>query len=102
MISSSVLVPQDDHAIAEAALLDQRQVQPHTIGKEPLSSSHDHWADDHLELVHKSRPYCLCGKLWTVNTDVVLDVGLEAPDRVGIEHPFDSRPRAAGSARVLE
>jgi hypothetical protein len=64
--------------------------------EEPLSATDEHGADNHLELVDKSRPYRLRGKFGTVNTDVVLDVGLEPPDRVGIELPFDSCPRAAG------
>src|SRR5688572_12817363 len=88
-------VPQDDHAVAEPALLDQLQVQPHTVRKEPLSATHDHGADDHLELVDKTGPYRLRGEFRTVNRDVVLGASLEPPDRVGIELPLDPRPRAA-------
>jgi hypothetical protein len=40
-------VPQNDHAVAEPALVDQLQLQPHTIREEPFSSADGHWADDH-------------------------------------------------------
>lgn len=43
-------VPQNDHALAEASLLDQLQIQPHAIREKPFSAADDHGADDHLEL----------------------------------------------------
>jgi hypothetical protein len=49
-------VPQNDHAMAKPVLVDQLQLQPHTIREEPFSGAHDHWADDHLKLVYK-RPF---------------------------------------------
>jgi hypothetical protein len=61
--SAADSVPQDDHAVAEPALLDQLQVQPHTVREEPLSPAHDYGADDHLELVDKTAPYRLRGEL---------------------------------------
>jgi hypothetical protein len=48
-----------------------------------------------LELVDKTRPYRLRGEFRTVNSDVVLGVGLEPPDCARIEFTLDSRPRAA-------
>ena len=76
-------VPQDDHTVAEPALLDQLQVQPHTIWEEPLSATDDYRTDEHLELVDKTGPYRLRGEFRTVNSDVVLGAGLE---------PWDGRP----------
>ena len=49
-------VPQNDHGVAEPAVVDQLQLQPHTIREEPFSGTDDHWADDHLKLVDKSSP----------------------------------------------
>lgn len=40
-ISVADCVTQDDHAVAKPALLHELQVQPHTIGEEPLSAPHD-------------------------------------------------------------
>jgi len=69
-------------------------------GKEALSAADDHGADDHLELVDKTRPNRLCGEFRTVNSDVVLGVGLTPGPAPG------SNSRSilvrAGSARVLE
>ena len=48
-----------------------------------------------MELVDKTRPYRLRGEFRTVNSDVVLGVGLEPPDCAGIEFTLDPRPRAA-------
>jgi hypothetical protein len=36
-------VPQNDHAVAGPALVDQLQPQPHTIREEPFSGDDDHW-----------------------------------------------------------
>jgi hypothetical protein len=58
-------VPQDDHTVADPTLLDQRQVQPYTVRKEPLSAADEHGANNRLELVDKTRPYRLCGKFRT-------------------------------------
>ena len=49
-------VPQNDHTPAEAALVDQLQLQRHTIREEPFSGTDDHRADDHLKLVDKPGP----------------------------------------------
>jgi hypothetical protein len=56
-------VPQDEHAVAEPTLLEQLQVQPHAVRKEPLSAADDHGADDHLELVDKTGLYRLRGRV---------------------------------------
>jgi hypothetical protein len=48
-----------------------------------------------LKLVHKTRPYGLRGECRTFNRHVVLNIGLEPPDRVGIEFALDPRPCAA-------
>ena len=82
-------MPKDDHAVAEPTLLDQLQLQPHTIGEEPLAPTNDHGADDHLELADKTGPDRLRGQFRTVNRDVMLGAGLEPPDRGGIELPLD-------------
>ena len=71
---------ESDHTVAEASLLDELEVQPHTIREEPFSAADDHRADNHLELVDQTRSYRLRGEFRTVNSDVVL----------------------SGSARVLE
>jgi hypothetical protein len=76
-------------------LLEQLQVQPHAIRKEPLSAADDRGADDHLELVDKIGHYRLRGEFRAINGDVVLDVGFEPTDRVGIELPLNARPCAA-------
>jgi hypothetical protein len=77
-------VPQDDHAAEESALLEQLQVQPHAVRKEPFSFADDHGADDHLELVDKTGPYRLRGELRAINGDVVFGFGFEPPDCVGV------------------
>jgi hypothetical protein len=48
-----------------------------------------------LELVDKTRPYRLRSEFRTVDSDVVLGVGFEPPDRFGIEFTLDPRPCAA-------
>jgi hypothetical protein len=48
-----------------------------------------------LELVDRTRPHRLRREFRTVNSDVVLGVGLEPPDCAGIEFALDPRPRAA-------
>ena len=101
-VSMSEGVPQNNHSVAEPSFIDQVQVQPHTIREEPFSTADDHGADDHLELVDKSGPDRVCGESRTVNSHVLLSVGLEPPDRVGIEVPFNPRRALRGSARVLE
>jgi hypothetical protein len=70
-------------------------------GEEAFSAADDHGADNHLEFVDKTRPYRLRGEFRTVNSDVVLSVGLEPPDCVGIERSILVRA-LRGSARVLE
>jgi hypothetical protein len=92
-------VPQNDHSRAEPSLLDQLQVQPYTIREEPFSTSDDHGADDHLELVDKTGPYRVCGEFRTVDSDVVIGVGLEPPDRVGLELTF-KRPSRSRRVRL--
>jgi hypothetical protein len=54
--SATDSVPQNDHAVAEPELVDQLQLQPHTIREEPFSGADDHWANDHLKLVDKTSP----------------------------------------------
>jgi hypothetical protein len=49
-------VPQNDHAVAEPALVDQLQLHPHTIREESFSGANDHWTDDHLKLVDETSP----------------------------------------------
>jgi len=49
-------VPQNGHTVAKPALVDQLQLQPHTIREEPFSGADDHWADDHLKFVGKTSP----------------------------------------------
>jgi hypothetical protein len=88
-------VPQDEHAVAEPALLEQLQVQPDAVRKEALSATDDRGADDHLKLIDKTGPYRLRGEFRAINGDVVLGVGFEPPDRVGIELPLNARPCAA-------
>src|SRR5207302_3857380 len=62
-------VPQNDHTLTEASLLDQLEVKPHTLGEEPFSAADDHGADNHLELVDKTCPYRLRREFRTVNSD---------------------------------
>ena len=95
--SAADCVPQNDYPITEALLLDQLEIQAHTIGEKPLSAANDRWADNHLELVDKTRAYRLHGEFWTVHRDVVLSVGLEPPDRRD-EFALDPRPALRGSA----
>jgi hypothetical protein len=38
------------------SLVDQFQVQSHTIREEPFSAADDHRADDHLQLIDNTRP----------------------------------------------
>jgi hypothetical protein len=40
-------------------LLDQFEMQPDAIREEPFSAAHDHWTDNHLQLVNQPRPYCM-------------------------------------------
>jgi len=43
-----------DHAVAEPMLVDQFQLQPHTIREEPFSGADNRGADEHLNLVNKT------------------------------------------------
>jgi len=45
-------VPQKDHAVAEPVLVDQFQLQPHTIREEPFSVADDRGVDEHLNFVN--------------------------------------------------
>lgn len=48
-------VLQDEHAIAEPALLEQFQVQPHAVRKEALSAADDRGTDDRLQRRYRAR-----------------------------------------------
>jgi hypothetical protein len=50
---------------------------------------------NHLELVDNAGPYRLRGEFRAINRYVVLGVGCEPPDGVGIELPLNPRPCAA-------
>ena len=51
--SATDSVPLNGHPVAEAALVGQLQLQPHTIREEPFSPADHRWADEHLKLVSK-------------------------------------------------
>jgi hypothetical protein len=52
-------VPQKDHAVAEPVLVDQFQLQRHTVQEEPFSGADDREADEHLNLVNQiSAVFC--------------------------------------------
>ncbi len=51
-VSATDNVPQKDHAVAEPVLVDQFQLQPHTIREEPFSGADDRGADEHLNFVN--------------------------------------------------
>jgi len=54
-VSATDSVPQKDDAVAEPVLVDQFQLQPHTIREEPFSdAADDRRTAEHLELVHKT------------------------------------------------
>ena len=55
-VSATDSVPQNDHAVAEPALINQFQLQPHTIREVPFSGADDRRADEHLKLVNKTSP----------------------------------------------
>ncbi len=55
-VSATDSVPQKDHAVAEPVLVNQFQLQPHTIGEEPFSGADDRRAEEHLNLVNKTGP----------------------------------------------
>ena len=55
-VSATDSVPQNDHAVAELVLVNQFQLQPHTIREEPFSGADDRRADEHLKLVNKTSP----------------------------------------------
>ena len=42
----------------EASLLNQIEMQPHTVREEAFSAADDHWADNHFELVDESHAPC--------------------------------------------
>jgi hypothetical protein len=42
--------------VAEPVLVNQFQLQPHTIREEPFSGADDRRADEHLKLVNKTSP----------------------------------------------
>ena len=45
-VSATDSVLQNDRPVAEAALVDQLQLQPHTIWEKAFSRADDHRADD--------------------------------------------------------
>ena len=51
-VSATDSVPQNDHAVAEPVLVNQFQLQPHTIREELFSGADDRRADEHLKLVN--------------------------------------------------
>ena len=55
-VSATDSVPQSDDAVVEPALVNQFQLQPHTVREEPFSAADDRRADEHLKLVHKTSP----------------------------------------------
>jgi hypothetical protein len=88
-------VSQGDHAVAEPVLLDELQLQPRTVLEEPVSATDDSGTDDHLDLVDQASLQCMRRELGSVDSEVVVGVGNEPSDRVRIELPLDSYPRAA-------
>jgi len=53
-LSATDTVPQSDHAVPEALLIEQLQLQPHTIREELFSGADYHREDDHLKFVNKT------------------------------------------------
>ena len=53
-LSATDSVPQNDHAVAEPVLIEQLQLQPHTIGEESFSGAEYQREDDHLKFVNKT------------------------------------------------
>jgi hypothetical protein len=43
-----------EHAIREALVIEQLQLQPHSIREEPFSAADYHGEDDHLKFVNKA------------------------------------------------
>ena len=63
-VSATDNVPQRDHAVAEPVLVDQFQLQPHTIREELFSGADDRGADEHLNLVNKSSEISLLSQIF--------------------------------------
>jgi hypothetical protein len=55
-VSATDSVPQNDHAVAEPVLVNQFQLQPHTIREEPFSGADDRRADDARARLPRNRP----------------------------------------------
>ena len=53
-VSATDSVTQCEDAVAEAALIEQLQLQAHTIREKPLPGVYDRGADIHLKLVNKT------------------------------------------------
>ena len=51
-VSATDSVPQNDHAVAEPVLVNQFQLQPHTIREEPFSGADDRRADENSVYTH--------------------------------------------------
>ncbi len=93
---------QNDHSLTEPSLLDSFEIEPHTIGEEPLSAADNNWANNHLELVDKTCIDRSRGELKTCNSYVARGICLEPPERVGIECALDLRPCANVKQLVQE
>src|SRR5215510_2209254 len=84
-VSATDSVPQNDHAVAEPVLVNQFQLQPHTIREEPFSGVNDRMGRRTFEARQQDQPLTRAWRPGSINGDVVAGVALEPPHYVGIE-----------------
>lgn len=85
------------HAVAEAAFVEELELQPDTVRKSTPATSHHDRRDEEAALVDQSRAESLGCQLWAAHGDVALRSGLRLPDGYRVELPLEPGPLAGNS-----
>src|SRR3989440_7808084 len=86
------------HAVAEAAFVQQFEVEANMVGEGLFAASHYDRRDDEMVLVDQLGLDRLGGELRTAHRDVAYGSDFHLPDGPGVEVPLD--PRSGAGCRL--
>jgi hypothetical protein len=92
--SRSGPVAEVDDAVAEAAFVQQLQVQPEVVGEGSGAASDHDRREEELALVDETGRERVACQLGAADGEVPFGRRLQAPRRVGVEGSLDPGPRA--------
>src|SRR3954468_13735790 len=83
-------VVQVDHPAREAALVSKLELDPGIARKSGRTAAHHDRVDEQVVFVDQAGPDRLPGEPRPADADVGLGLGLQPPDRIGVELPLES------------